>query len=186
MEDFSSTKKSKGNIRYITLSDNNPEHFDSLIRIARSYNFYAGIIHDKDIDDDGNPKKPHLHLVCYDKGGTTLKAHCERFSSVLPSNFICKVIAPKGAVRYLTHIDYPSKAQYKDSDIITNNMSFYKKCVECSPDSRSEFGDMKLVCQGKMSMDEFVEKYADEIGGMNFYQRISIYEKLLKFNYKEL
>lgn len=164
----------KGNVRYITITDNNPLHWDDIIAIAKSsYTWYAYIYHDKDDTDK------HLHILCYDEGGTTLKAHCLRFSSVIPSNFVCKVRNPRAMARYLTHKDNSEKFHYDLKDVETNAKdklySFYK---ELSSDCQQEFRDFHAVRQGKMTIDEFLDKYRGEFGSMPFYQKINLYSKL--------
>ena len=112
----------KGNVRYITISDNVPEHWDSIIDIGKSnYQWYAYIFHDKDKDTE-----KHLHILLYDEGGTTLKSHCARFASVVPSNFICKVISPRSMARYLIHRDSPEKFQYDEKLVFTNSLDKYR------------------------------------------------------------
>lgn len=77
-------------------------------------------LHDQDINPDGEPKKPHYHvIVCY-SGPTS-------FSVVkgLTDSLNCPIPVPleqvRGYYRYLTHKDNPEKAQYKEADIKSVN-----------------------------------------------------------------
>lgn len=165
----------RGNVRYITISDHMPEHWEDIIKIATSsYTWYAYIYHDKDKDTS-----KHLHIVLYDEGGTSLSAHCNRFSSVLPSNMIEKVWSPRAMVRYLVHKDSPEKFQYDPDNIVTNSkdklMSFFR---EQNSDCVSEYKDFCLVRQGVMSIEDFLDKYRGEFASMPFYHKLSIYSKL--------
>lgn len=164
----------KGNVRYITITDNVPEHWEPLISITKSnYDWYAYIYHDKDSTDK------HIHILAYDKGGTSLKAHCNRFSPVVPHNFVEKVFNPRAMARYLIHKDNPEKYSYDRNDIITNNLDKYASfLLDMSGDVKNEFQDYMLVVTGKMSIDDFLDKYRGEFCSMPFYQKIQTFHKL--------
>lgn len=165
----------KGNVRYITITDNVPEHWDDLIAIVRSsYNWFAYIYHDNDDTDK------HIHILAYDEGGTSLKSHCARFSSVIPSNFVLKVWNPRSMARYLIHKDSPEKFQYKYDDIVTNGRDklagFFK---DMNADCTQEFQDFVKVRLGQMSVTDFLDKYRGEFSSMPFYHKLNTYAKLM-------
>lgn len=173
----------KGNVRYITISDNCSEHWPSLLSILKSnYDFWAYIYHDADKNNDGSLVSKHLHILAYDAAGTTLKSHCERFSSVIPPNFICKVKSPRAMARYLIHKDNKEKYQYDLDSVETSDKDKYLLWVNGNDTSNSldEYHDFLLVKQGKMSCEEYLEKYRFEFARMNFYQKINTFEKLSK------
>lgn len=164
----------RGNVRYITITDNKPEHWDEIIQIGKScYTWYAYIFHDQDDTDT------HLHILLYDEGGTNLNSHAKRFSSVVPSNFIEKVWSPRAMARYLIHKDNPEKHQYNIDAITTNSkdklLSFFK---ENNSDCVDEYKDYCMVRQGQMSIEEFLDKYRGEFASMPFYHKLNIYSKL--------
>lgn len=165
----------KGNVRYITITDNIPEHWPDIISIAESsYTWYAYIYHDKD------DTEKHLHIVCYDDGGTTLKSHCSRFESVIPSNFVCKVFSPRAMVRYLIHKDSPEKHQYAQTDIVTNAPDRVQSFLtDYNSDCVQEFRDFSLVRSGRMPIQVFLNKYRGEFSCMSFYNKISTFSKLI-------
>ena len=169
----------KGNVRYITITDNVPEHWDNLIAILKSsYTWYAYIFHDEDNTDK------HIHLLAYDEGGTSLKAHCKRFESVIPSNFVLKVFSPRAMARYLIHKDNPEKHQYKYSDIITNGKdklsSFFK---EDSGDVVQLYHDFCKVQEGKMPISEFLDKYRGDLSTIPFHHKIGVISRLRNGKY---
>ena len=48
---LTTTSGVKGNVRYITITDNIPDHWDTILSIIKaSYTWYAYIYHDKDKD----------------------------------------------------------------------------------------------------------------------------------------
>lgn len=83
--------------------------------------FAVSPIHDKDVDEDGSPKKAHYHLLLAYTSATTLNniigwfKTCGMPESDLHSVRVCA--SAVGYYRYLTHKDNPEKAQYADKDI---------------------------------------------------------------------
>lgn len=170
----------KGNVRYITITDNIPEHWEPLISITKSsYTWYAFIFHDKDETDK------HIHILAYDEGGTSLKAHCKRFSSVVPSNFVLKVFNPRAMARYLIHKDNSDKFQYNIESVETNSKDkLYSFMKELSSDCTQEYQDFKSVRRGLMTVEEFLNKYRGEFSTMPFYQKMNLYSKLENGDFK--
>lgn len=79
---------------------------------------WAYILHDSDVDADGNPKKPHYHF--YGKSSDKLTASGIAYRVNVPES-ACRVVSSwKGALRYLVHADNPEKHQYLVSDISAN------------------------------------------------------------------
>lgn len=74
--------------------------------------------HDKDINPDGTPKKPHYHILLLFDGN---KSYSQVYSFVkkLNSPIPQLVENTKGMVRYFIHIDNPEKYQYNRSDMRT-------------------------------------------------------------------
>lgn len=75
-------------------------------------------LHDKDVNADGEKKKPHYHILLMFEGKKSfeqIKLITDEFNSPIPVN--CQSI--KGMARYLTHMDNPEKAQYSRNDIIS-------------------------------------------------------------------
>lgn len=168
------TAGTRGNVRYITITDNKPEHWDDIIKIAKeNYHWVAYIYHDRD------DTEKHLHILCYDKGGTSLKAHCERFSSVIPSHMVCKVFNPRAMARYLIHKDSPDKFQYDEKQVVTNNLDkFYGFLGDEIRNVLQEFKDFQAVRHGQMTCYEFLEKYRGQLQGLPFQSKISVYHKI--------
>lgn len=77
--------------------------------------------HDRDINPDGEPKKPHYHvLVCWD-GPTTYKNASATLGEVATNGHLENVCSARGMYRYFVHADNPLKAQYKDEDRTNGN-----------------------------------------------------------------
>lgn len=83
--------------------------------------FAVSPIHDRDIEDDGSPKKGHYHILLAYSSATTLNnirmwfKACGMPESDLHSIRVCA--SGVGYYRYLTHKDNPEKAQYDANEI---------------------------------------------------------------------
>lgn len=78
-------------------------------------------LHDKDVNADGTPKKPHYHVMfCY--SNTTTGSSASHILAQLGSSLHAeRVMSAVGNYRYLTHRDNPEKAQYDERDILAFN-----------------------------------------------------------------
>lgn len=171
-----SPTRHRGNIRCITITDNIPDHWDKIIEIAQSsYANWYYIYHDK---DEGVEK--HLHIVCYDSGGTTLKRHCERFGEVVPPNFIEIVISPRAICRYLIHLNAPEKHRYSRDEVVTNSPDKLASYLEDSHhDVTKEYREYLRLYRGEITVDEFLDEFRAEFSSMPFYQKIALFHKII-------
>lgn len=74
-------------------------------------------LHDKDINADGQPKKPHWHVLLMFEGNKSYEQVndiCQSITATIPQ----KVQSSKGLVRYMAHLDNPEKVQYDTAKII--------------------------------------------------------------------
>lgn len=74
-------------------------------------------LHDKDINPDGTPKKPHWHvmfLFAGPKSQQQVSELCNKIGGVLP----IPIQDSKSMARYFIHKDNPSKYQYEEKDIV--------------------------------------------------------------------
>ena len=115
---------------------------DKLIKaLAQEHlTFAVSPIHDKDVEEDGSPKKAHYHLLLVYSSATTLNnikgwfKACGMPESDLHSVRVCA--SGVGYFRYLAHKDNPEKAQYNESDIRIFNDSdqLFKKFSKTASD----------------------------------------------------
>lgn len=74
-------------------------------------------LHDKDINADGTPKKPHIHIMLMYEGNKSysqIKEITDSLNQPIPQ----KVASARSMVRYMAHLDNPDKFQYDQSYII--------------------------------------------------------------------
>lgn len=77
-------------------------------------------LHDKDLNADNTPKKPHYHVILVFDGPTTYNnvlSITESLNQPIPQ----PLEQVRGYYRYLIHKDNPEKYQYNEYDITTLN-----------------------------------------------------------------
>lgn len=78
--------------------------------------FAVSPLHDRDVNADGTPKKPHHHLILVYGGPTTynnVKSFCDELNQPIPK----PLESVRGMYRYFTHEENPEKAQYDKKGI---------------------------------------------------------------------
>lgn len=92
--------------------------------IKSYFDKWAYCLHDKDIEEDGTPKKAHIHWVGRKKAPALLSTISNKLG--LPENAIEVVKQTKGktnwkgVVRYLNHDNAPEKYQYSVDSVVSN------------------------------------------------------------------
>lgn len=147
----------------ILYPDSSTYDTDKLIKAlaAEHFTFAVSPIHDKDVEDDGSPKKAHFHLLLAYSSATTLNNIrswincCGMPESDLHSVRVCA--SGVGYFRYLTHKDNPEKAQYDENDIrVFNDVDeIFKKFSKTASDRIDD-----LIC---------IFKIVDELDTISFH-----------------
>ena len=94
---------------------------------------FYGILHDKDIDEQGVLKRPHYHFVCVferpigKKKVLNLMAYLNDIDIVRVS--VRETLCLIKEMRYLCHLDNPDKHIYSFEDIITDDLERYMYCI---------------------------------------------------------
>lgn len=110
----------KRNWSFIAYPESLPKNWKDIIA-QTGLPFAISPLHDKDLDKDGNIKKPHYHVIlCYD-GPTTYKNVCSLVCDQLGQPRPQVVESVRGYYHYFTHIDELDKATYNEEDIQTFN-----------------------------------------------------------------
>lgn len=174
------------NIRTVQITSNIPAQWDKIINFAKEFDEYYYIFHDKDKDENGETKKKHIHCVVYDRAGTTLLRWCARWQDIVPANMVDVVLFKQPTLRYLTHETAQAiadgKYRYPRTNVITNVQEKYLRIFQDNIATIPErFSDFQLVKSGKMSAQEFVEKYRTEISDLNFYHQLAVYREVSKY-----
>lgn len=107
---------------------------------ATMWKGFVSPLHDKDLNADGTPKKPHYHvLIMFNQNSkknyeTQIKPV---FEQCFENGFAgrVEVISTTGYARYLCHIDNPEKAQYSKDDVIAFGGADYLTTINCAEDN---------------------------------------------------
>ena len=118
-------------------------------------------LHDKDINPDGTPKKPHFHvLLLFEsvKSPQQVKEMLKKMKSVGCE----KVNSVRGYTRYLCHLDNPEKHQYNPAGVQSLSGADYQSTVELASDRRETSREIISFCReyGVISFSSLIE-YAD-------------------------
>lgn len=112
--------------------------------------------HDKDVNPDGTPKKPHYHIIlCFPN--TTTYNNVKSITDSLNQPIPISLDAVNGYYRYLTHKDNPEKYQYSPEDIETLNGFSIDDFVELT------YTQVKTICiyLQQLIIDNDILEYSD-------------------------
>lgn len=100
-------------------------------------------LHDRDLNADGAPKKPHHHVLLLWDGPVvyeTAKPVMDAIGAVMPpknpkpGQVKPWAVTVRGAARYLCHLDNPEKAQYDPEDVRCFNGADYIELINTPGD----------------------------------------------------
>ena len=147
MDSINSKASRSRNFSFVVYDDSAPENWKEYLSDLQVPLCY--IYHDKDINPDGTPKKPHYHVLVCLEGVKTDKQIDSLFGSIAANGRICQVNSKRGSARYLCHLDNPEKYQYNKSDVVQLCGLDYNEIISLPTDL---FG---YVC----AMEDFIDKY---------------------------
>lgn len=98
--------------------------------------------HDKDINPNGEPKKPHKHVLINYEGVKSIEQVQRDISEF--GGVGCEVVKSNRAYgRYLCHLDNPEKAQYNINDVTSVGGLDYIELINSTAD---EFATLEEIC----------------------------------------
>ncbi len=129
-------------------------HNDILSILTDSKIDYCAILHDKDVDENGNLKKPHIHLVLWGIR-STVSALSSRLS--LPENYISIRGTRDSRLRYLIHADDPEKYQYSVDSVFgsPNGLKKFRESLNVSEDENDNIFSIISLLES-YPQDEYV------------------------------
>lgn len=101
--------------------------------------------HDKDLNPNGEPKKPHWHILfMFDgvKSKEQIKEITDKIRSVGQEN----VASTRGYARYLCHLDNPEKVQYSPDDVVSYGGANYRDVIGLPSDKYIVLDEMMDFC----------------------------------------
>lgn len=118
-EKKSSKNSKKRNWAFVLYPESAPEDWREQLQLT-GLQCAVSPLHDKDLNADNTPKKPHYHVILCYSGPTSynvVKSLTEQLNQPIPQ----PLEQIRGYYRYLTHKDNPEKYQYSENDITTIN-----------------------------------------------------------------
>ena len=121
-------------------------------------------LHDKDVNKDGTPKKPHYHLLVMFKGVKRYGQMEELFGGLLTAGHAepmeCQDM--RGSARYFCHMDDAEKHRYPESDVTTFGGIDYQEMTELPTDKERYIREMCAWCraEGCISFAALVDEAA--------------------------
>ena len=132
------------NFATVVYPESAPEGWQQALRDTHVQAFISPL-HDRDVNPDGTPKKPHYHvLVMFDSVKTEEQAKeiCAKIGGV----GLEKVSTIRGYARYLIHADNPEKAQYDARDVQRLNGADYATICALASDKYQCIREMTAWC----------------------------------------
>lgn len=102
-------------------------------------------LHDSDINPNGEPKKPHYHVLISFDGPKSQDQVSEIFNSF--SGVGCESVSTlRGYARYLCHLDNPEKHQYSIDDVVCLSGADYNDVIGLPTDKYKCIKEMISYC----------------------------------------
>lgn len=134
-------------------------------------------LHDKDVNADGEPKKPHFHTLFMFDAVKTEEQVSEMLKGIFGESESGSIIGAarpakvgdRGAlVRYFAHLDNPDKAQYDIADIVGHNGADPAELLRFSATETREM---------IIAMEEYIEDHG--------ITELAEFSKAIRYNYPE-
>lgn len=148
------SEKRKRNFATIIYPESAPENWQTILS-ELCVPCFISPLHDKDINPDGQQKKPHYHVMFMFE---TLKSseQVEEIIKLIGGVGQEIVLSTRGYARYLCHLDNPEKAQYSPDDVTMYGGADYISTIGLVTDKYKAIGEIIDFCE-----DNDVHCYAD-------------------------
>lgn len=132
------------NFASIVYPESAPDDWREILQ-SKCIKAFVSPLHDKDINPDNTPKKPHYHVVLAFNGVKTVAQAQEIFDSF--GAIKCTPINDLVAYcRYLIHMDNPEKYQYNPDDILCYGGGDWSTLVRTPADRYKAISDICEYC----------------------------------------
>ena len=106
---------------------------------------FVSPLHDQDKNPDGEPKKPHWHLLVMWDGPRSRELMEKTFAEL--GGVGCQACnSARGYARYLCHLDNPEKAQYSTEQVEQFGGADYLEVIALESDRRATIAEMMDWC----------------------------------------
>lgn len=139
---------------YLGVIYEDDERFDNQLFNLSQEKDAIWIKHDKDLDDEGNVKKPHYHFVIQLKNACTLSSIAKRLE--VNENMLEYVKNVNSSLKYLIHYNDDNKYNYDMNDVQSNSEKLKRRFLDLVSKDTPETDKM-------VSIYEFIHKQNDYI-----------------------
>lgn len=122
-----------------------PENWRDLLSERRIPAFISPL-HDRDINPNGEPKKPHYHVMLMFEGKKS-EAQAREIFDQIGGVGLEKVDSLRGYSRYLCHLDNPEKAQYDQGAVKCLAGADYVSVIGLAIDKYKALAEMEEFCE---------------------------------------
>lgn len=143
-------------------SEKTPENWIEILGDEKVPIFISPL-HDKDMDPQNQPKKPHYHVMIMFEGNKTIEQVVEIFGLV--GGVGVEIVKSKrGYARYLCHLDNPEKAQYDQGKVKCFGGADYADVIGLAVDRYIAIKEMIHFCDetGIVSYSDLLEYCSEE------------------------
>lgn len=141
------------------------------------------IRHDKDVDEEGNDKKPHYHFIVKLKNAKTISSFAK---DILVSPNMIEPVKKSfdGSLRYLVHFGYDDKYQYDPLEVKSFDdklLNRFNKCLnlEISEEDKVESIEEFIHNSGNYVEMNHLGAYVRKIGKWDAFRRNMTYFKII-------
>lgn len=119
---------------------------------------YLMVLHNRDVDDEGNPKKDHYHVVIQFEDAKTVSSVAKKLGCT--ENQIQVFTKQKGKdvdgyIKYMTHANEPDKALYHVSDFVGSPklLNRVQKVINSSVEKLTSEDYLGMICEQIISRE---------------------------------
>lgn len=143
--------------------DSAPKNWMALLQDSHVRAFVSPL-HDSDVHESGEPKKPHYHCMVIFGGKQSLEQVRTLFGAYAANGYVEPCKSLEGYARYLCHLDNPDKVQYQISDVRAFGGADYMSTIHMPGDNRKLIKEMQEWCRstGCFSFAALMDYAADE------------------------
>lgn len=103
-------------------------------------------LHDRDLNPNGEPKKPHYHVMVMFEGKKS-EEQVELIFNLIKGVGLEKIQSMRGYGRYLCHLDNPEKAQYSQADVQSLCGADYVSVINLVTDKYKAVREIVAFCK---------------------------------------
>lgn len=134
----------KRNFATVVYAESAPDNWQGILADCLVPSFVSPL-HDADLTADGEPKKPHWHVMIMFEGIKSPEQAVELFDRF--GGVGCEVInSMKAYARYLCHLDSPDKARYSPDEVVSLGGAVYSEVIAVASDRYQLLGEMIDFC----------------------------------------